>query len=584
MVFKLGSKKKKASDAPATSSNGTTGAAAAAEEEIAYHADADENGGMLCTNDELLKQQREAIMQWVKSMGKRLLTGNVNLINTPFPVNIFEPRSYLEKLADVWVYPRYLTAAAQATDPVERMKLVTTWFIAGLHHAFTNWRKPFNPILGETWQAALSDGTSMFMEQISHHPPVTAIHMEGPGGSYRFRGLSQPTVSIQVKYYGFKTVAKGFRYVEFRDGTRIELHYPQYYIKNVVYGSSRPRAEVDGQAILVDVRNKLKTVINFGALKGARSKVLRRVDAVCGFIYDCRHNQASLEEKTSTADMAEALEEAGLAAQRQRGGAGAGGPGGEGPGSGDAEEDEFESASENEYDADKEEGDATAALERAAAEAAAAAVAAEEADAMAAVESASGANGGLLGPDDARDSTGPASRTGASPPRPGNSARGSQSGDGAGLGTSSSGLPKLDSSAHGSGKAQSGGSFFSMSALNSMGKLLRITQAPSPSNIDPTPSDKEGVAVAAIEGSWLSHINIDGVRYWSIAKETPDSWRPMPDPLPSDSRYRQDLVVLAGGDMKGAQAAKEALENRQRHDKKLREAALASNSRGGHRH
>lgn len=52
---------------------------------------------------------------------------------------------------------------------------------AGLHHAFENWRKPFNPILGETWQAQLSDGTCMFMEQISHHPPVSAFHMEGPG-------------------------------------------------------------------------------------------------------------------------------------------------------------------------------------------------------------------------------------------------------------------------------------------------------------------------------------------------------------------------------------------------------------------
>lgn len=31
----------------------------------------------------------------------------------------------------------------------------------------------------------------------------------------------------------------------------------QYYIKNVVY-SSRPRAEVDGQAILIDNKNKLK--------------------------------------------------------------------------------------------------------------------------------------------------------------------------------------------------------------------------------------------------------------------------------------------------------------------------------------
>ncbi len=65
-------------------------------------------------------------------------------------------------------------------------------------------------------------------------------------------------------------------------------------LQNVVYGSSRPRAEVDGQAILVDVRNKLKTVLNFGPLKGARNKVLRRNDAVHGFIYDCRNNQVGL--------------------------------------------------------------------------------------------------------------------------------------------------------------------------------------------------------------------------------------------------------------------------------------------------
>jgi hypothetical protein len=60
-------------------------------------------------------------------------------------------------------------------------------YLAGLHHAFENWRKPFNPILGETWQASLSDGTTMLMEQISHHPPVSAFHMEGPGVFERLR-------------------------------------------------------------------------------------------------------------------------------------------------------------------------------------------------------------------------------------------------------------------------------------------------------------------------------------------------------------------------------------------------------------
>ena len=54
-------------------------------------------------------------------------------------------------------------------------------FVAGLQHVYQSWRKPFNPILGETWQAQLSDGTVVFMEQMSHHPPVTAFHMIGAG-------------------------------------------------------------------------------------------------------------------------------------------------------------------------------------------------------------------------------------------------------------------------------------------------------------------------------------------------------------------------------------------------------------------
>lgn len=104
------------------------------------------------------------------------------------------------------------------------------------------------------------------------------------GGKYRFVGLSQPNVSLMLKYYGFKTVAKGFRYVEFSDGTRIDINYPAYCMKGVVY-SRRPRAEVDGSACLVDTKNRLKAVLRFGAVKSA-SGLLRRSDAVTGEILD----------------------------------------------------------------------------------------------------------------------------------------------------------------------------------------------------------------------------------------------------------------------------------------------------------
>ena len=63
-------------------------------------------------------------------LGKKLLSGSLDLVNVSLPVKMFEPRSYLEKLADVWVYPRFLELAAQAGDPQQRMVHVVTWWAA----------------------------------------------------------------------------------------------------------------------------------------------------------------------------------------------------------------------------------------------------------------------------------------------------------------------------------------------------------------------------------------------------------------------------------------------------------------------
>lgn len=54
-------------------------------------------------------------MEVAKEASRKLLTGSFNLINLSMPVKMSEPRSYLEKLTSVWVYPRcalalYLTS------------------------------------------------------------------------------------------------------------------------------------------------------------------------------------------------------------------------------------------------------------------------------------------------------------------------------------------------------------------------------------------------------------------------------------------------------------------------------------------
>lgn len=65
-------------------------------------------------------------------MGRQILQGNLNLVNSSFPVPMFEPRSYLQKMADVWAYPDLINASAQQQEPLERMKLLVAWLVAGI--------------------------------------------------------------------------------------------------------------------------------------------------------------------------------------------------------------------------------------------------------------------------------------------------------------------------------------------------------------------------------------------------------------------------------------------------------------------
>jgi len=55
--------------------------------------------------------------------------------------------------------------------------------------------KPFNPLLGETYEF-VTDEYSYLAEQVSHHPPVTAIHIKGK--DYRV----QINVGVQIYFNG----------------------------------------------------------------------------------------------------------------------------------------------------------------------------------------------------------------------------------------------------------------------------------------------------------------------------------------------------------------------------------------------
>ncbi|XP_069926709.1 oxysterol-binding protein-related protein 6 isoform X11 [Oryctolagus cuniculus] len=119
-------------------------------------------------------------------------TSNINLWNilrnnigkdlskVSMPVELNEPLNTLQHLCEEIEYSELLDKASETDDPYERMVLVAAFAVSGYCSTyFRAGSKPFNPVLGETYECIREDkGFRFFSEQVSHHPPISACHCE----------------------------------------------------------------------------------------------------------------------------------------------------------------------------------------------------------------------------------------------------------------------------------------------------------------------------------------------------------------------------------------------------------------------
>jgi len=210
------------------------------------------SGGLINTDYESIKVSRSVVAEVVKQIGKKLLNGQ-NLMSVTFPVRCCQPCTILECAVGQFNFcPYFLGRAAAARDPVERLKNVTAAFVACIHTT-SQFTKPFNPTLGETLQASFPDGTKLYLEQTSHHPPVTSWLLIGPGQSFRYYGWSTYTASFG--YNRLYVKQSGARICEFPDGTKITAGFSMDRYNNVYWGDVIQ--EVLGEYVFKDVKHDL---------------------------------------------------------------------------------------------------------------------------------------------------------------------------------------------------------------------------------------------------------------------------------------------------------------------------------------
>lgn len=147
------------------------------------------------------------------------------------PVSFNECTNLLQRSAEDMEYTDLLDKACKATqDPGLRMAYVAAFAGSSYSSTIDRIAKPFNPLLGETYEYARPDkGYRLFAEQVSHHPPIGAMLAESPRWS--FYGHSH----VDSKFYGrsFDIKPLGLWYLTLRPNEGAQVEEEVYSFRKV---------------------------------------------------------------------------------------------------------------------------------------------------------------------------------------------------------------------------------------------------------------------------------------------------------------------------------------------------------------
>jgi len=140
------------------------------------------------------KTETEGVNLWnllCKNIGK-------DLSKISMPVTLNEPISMLQRLCEELEYSELVEKARSSDTALERMQWVAAFAVSAYGSCNTRAsHKPFNPLLGETYECVREDkGFKFISEQVSHHPPISAAQCNGQGWVW------SQWVQIRSKFWG----------------------------------------------------------------------------------------------------------------------------------------------------------------------------------------------------------------------------------------------------------------------------------------------------------------------------------------------------------------------------------------------
>ncbi|CAM6008123.1 unnamed protein product [Sphagnum balticum] len=178
------------------------------------------------------KEKEKSVSLW------SMIKDNIgkDLSKVCLPVYFNEPISSLQRCFEDVEYAYLLDRAyeyGRRGNSLMRILYVGAFAVSGYSSTEGRTCKPFNPLLGETYEADYPDmGVRFFSEKVSHHPMIVACHCEGQG--WKFWGDS----NLKSKFWGrsIQVDPVGTLTLQFDDGEVFQWTKVTTSIYNLILG------------------------------------------------------------------------------------------------------------------------------------------------------------------------------------------------------------------------------------------------------------------------------------------------------------------------------------------------------------
>jgi hypothetical protein len=184
------------------------------------------------------------------------------------PVHLNEPLSFTQRLVEDLEYYELAHKAAAASSVSKRLALLAALASSCWVTTLTRYGKPFNPMLGETYELVHQEGGfCVVSEQVSHHPPITALHVESD------KWVFWEEYKLDIKFRGqwVKVLPTGLvHFMTKDDGYHYSWNKPHSTIHNVLFGTLW--ADHEGDVVVTCHTTGEKAVVHFVPYSKAKER------------------------------------------------------------------------------------------------------------------------------------------------------------------------------------------------------------------------------------------------------------------------------------------------------------------------